>query len=215
MPVRRPTTAVALLAALLVAALAAGHAPGLAQDATPAAFPVTPDPAECRVAPRPPEEVLALLAGTPAAAASPTVGRLSAVGSEAELPAGEPADADTVAQIVATVRELIACNNAGQFARVFAFYTDGLIREAFGDPAMAAQVATTFATPPPVLMTELLDVRGVRVLPDGRVGAVIEDRDPRQTVAFFMIFVRVGDRWLVDGQIDLPPPGSAATPPAG
>ncbi len=179
------------------------------------AFPLTPDPAECRVAPRPADEVLALLSGTPVAAASPAAGRLAAVSSEAQLPAGDPADAATVAGIVAAARELIACNNAGAFTRVFAFYTDDLIREAFGgDPALAAQVAASFATPPAALpaaaWTELLDVRGVRVLADGRVGAVIEDRDPRGTVVFFMIFVRAGDRWLIDGQIDVQAAGTPA-----
>ena len=220
------------LAALLSVALGAalGVARAVAQDATPlatpVAFPFTPDPAECRVAPRSSDEVLPLLTGTPAAgtppaAASPAAGRLSAVPSEAQLPAGEPADEATVAGIVATVRELIACNNAGEFTRVLAFYTDDLIRAAFGaDPAAAAQVAASFATPPPaaqVLRTELLDVRGVRVLPDGRVGAVVEDRDPQRTVVFFLVFVRAGDRWLVDGQVDVQAAGTppAGTPPAG
>ena len=52
---------VALLAALAVTVSAA---PIAAQDATPgagaAAFPITPDPADCRVAPRSVDELLAL-----------------------------------------------------------------------------------------------------------------------------------------------------------
>ena len=205
-------------AVVATALLALVVAPVAAQDATPASFPVTPDPSECRVPPRPRDEVLALLAGTPVAAASPAAGLPASVATEDQLPAGEPADAATVAAIVATARELIACNNAGDFARVFAFYTDDLIRRVFGgDPALAAQVPVVLATPaaalPVAARTELLAVREVRVLADGRVGAVIEDRDPRRTVAFFMIFVRAGDRWLVDGQIDIQ--GVAGTPAAG
>ncbi|MDP8907895.1 MAG: hypothetical protein M3N47_01995 [Chloroflexota bacterium] len=207
------------LAALLAVALQLvfGVAGATAQEGTAVAFPLTPDPAECQVAPRQQDEVLTLLTGTPVAAASPATSRLSAVPSEADLPAGSPADAATVAGIVTTARELIACNNAGEFTRVLAFFTDDFIREAFGgDPALAAQVAASFATPaatlPAAAHTELLDVRGVRVLDDGRVGAVIEDRDPQQTVVFFMIFVHVGDRWLIDGQISVQ---AAATPTAG
>ena len=196
--------------------LALGTARATAQDATPAAFPVTPDPAECQVAPRPRDEVLALLAATPVAAASPAAGLPTSVATEDQLPAGESADPATVAAVVATAYELIACNNAGDFARVFAFYTDDLIRRVFGgDPALAAQVGRALAaTPAPMAATrtELLDVRGVRVLADGRVGAVIEDRNPQRTAAFFAILVRAGDRWLVDGQIDIQ---VAGTPAAG
>lgn len=206
------------LAVLLVMAVtpALGTARTTVQDATPVAFPFTPDPAECRAAPRPPDEVLALLTGTPVAAASPVTGLPSAVPSEDQLPAGSPADAATVAGIVTTARELIACNNAGDLSRVFAFYTDDFIREAFGgDPTAGAQLAAGLASPPAPLpaeaRTELLAVRGARVLADGRIGAVVEDRDPRQTVVFFLIFARTGDRWLVDGQIGVQ---ATATPTA-
>ena len=139
-----------------------------------------------------------------------------AVTAEDQLPSGTPADAATAAAITATARELIACNNAGDFPRVFAFYTDALIRGVFaGNPALTERLAADLAKPaaplPAAERTELLAVRGVRVLADGRVGAVVEDRDPRQTVVFFAILVQVGDRWLIDGQIDV----QAAPPPAG
>ena len=196
--------------------LVLGTARATAQDTTPVALPVTPDPAHCQVAPRSRDEVLALLADTPVAAASPAAGLPASVATEDQLPAGEPADPATVAGVVATAYELIACNNAGDFARVFAFYTDDLIRRVFGgDPALAARLAADLAaTPAPMAATrtELLDVRGVRVLADDRVGAVIEDRNPQRTAAFFAILVRAGDRWLVDGQIDIQ---AAATPAAG
>ena len=210
----RPLFSAALL--FLAFPLALGTAGAAAQDATPVALPVTPDPAHCRVAPRSRDEVLALLAATPVAAASPAAGLPASVATEDQLPAGEPADPTTVAAVVATAYELIACNNAGDFARVFAFYTDDLIRRVFGgDPALAAQVGPALAaTPAPMAATrtELLDVRGVRVLADGRVGAVVEDRNPQRTAAFFAILVRAGDRWLIDGQIDIQ---AAGTPAAG
>jgi hypothetical protein len=200
----------------IVFASALGTVRAAAQHATPTTFPLTPDPAECQVAPRPPDEVLALVTGTPVAVASPAAGLPAAVGDEALLPEGQPSDAATTAAIVATARELIACNNAGDFARVLAFYTDDLIRQAFrADPAASEQLETILATPatplPAAQRTVLLDVRDVRELPDGRVGAIVEDRDAQRTVVVFLIFERTGDRWLLDGQIEV----QAVTPPVG
>lgn len=195
-------------AILLVPVLLLTGTEATAQVATPE----VPDPALCQVTPRSEATLLPLLSGTPAAAPAAT-DLPASVTAEDQLPSGTPADAATAAAITATARELIACNNAGDFGRVFAFYTDEFIRRAFGgDPTAKEQVPALLATPaaplPPEARTTLLDVRGVRVLADGRVGAVIEDRNPQRTAAFFAILVRAGDRWLVDGQIDIVPEGT-------
>ena len=199
---RRP---IVPLAALLALALVAPPLVG-AQDATPAASPIAAD--ACTVAPRTADELIAIWS---APAATPPPGSDDATVTPA--PTGEPADAATVAAITATARELIACNNAGDFGRVFAFYTDEFIRRAFGgDPTAKEQVPALLATPaaplPPEARTTLLAVRDVRVLADGRVGAIMEDVDPRQKVTVFLIFAQVGDRWLVDGQIDIATEGT-------
>lgn len=184
----------AVFAALLL--LLTGVARTAAQDASPVVFPFTPDPAECRIAPRPPDEILGLIASP--VAASPTAALTASALTEAELPAGTPADEMTAGEIVATVRELIACNNAGELARVFALYSDAVLRGALtGDPIAALALAIA-APPTGGSQAELVDVRDIRVLDDGRVGAVVEVRDSQRTEIAFLIFARSGDRWLVD-----------------
>jgi hypothetical protein len=63
----------------------------------------------------------------------------------------------------------------------------------------------------PAWRAELLAVRDVRVLPDGRVGAVLVVRHSRPattsvTITLF-IFARSGDRWLLDDAIGVGPAG--------
>ena len=204
-----------LLAALI--ALVASPRVG-AQEATPVATPAATPPAgpdapaaaECRIAPR----SLASFQGlaTPAAtpAAPPVLGA-------AGLPTGTPADPETAAAIAAAARELIACVNAGDFLRAFALFNDAYLRSTTGPEVMSQQLYDLFATPAPRTPERqiiLVAVRDPRLLPDGRAGALVTVIDPTTTtqgeMTSFLIFVRSGDRWLLDGSIeDLP---SAATP---
>ncbi|MDP9359303.1 MAG: hypothetical protein M3R02_29260 [Chloroflexota bacterium] len=136
-------TRLSVLISLLALVLTIGGSTRTAaQETTPVAGPEVPDPALCQVPPRTEAALLALLAGTPMAgtpvAGTPTSELPASVAGEDLLPAGTPANAATIAGITATARELIACNNAGDLARVFALYTDDLVRMAFGgDPAAA------------------------------------------------------------------------------
>ena len=111
---------VALFSLVVVGAPGAG-----AQAGTPAAGPDVPAAAECTVEPRSEDELRALfreVAATPVAA-SPQASPTPAVG-----PTGDPADPQTVAEINATWRQFIACINAGDQARVFAFLSDDKLR---------------------------------------------------------------------------------------
>lgn len=98
------------------------------------------------------------------------------------LPAGEPADAATVAAVTAAARRFVACANARDVARMYALVSDAFLRQSFGNqPATEAVAAYLAATPvarPPAERTELVAVREVRVLADGRVGALVDHRDP-------------------------------------
>jgi len=98
------------------------------------------------------------------------------------LPPGEPADAATTAAVTATVRRFVACANARDVARMYGLVTDAFLRQSFGNqPTTEAVVAYLSATPvarPAAERTELVAVREVRRLPDGRVGALVDDRDP-------------------------------------
>lgn len=183
---------------------AAGTAP--ADGATPVGSPAPAGSSACTVGEPSPAEFFAILA-TPRAAATPTP---AAVASEADLPRGEPADPAAVAGVTATVRDLLACDDL-RFLRLL---TDDYLRASM-DAALAPPDAAA-ATPGRVSSAEpptLLAVRDARTLPDGRVGAVVVVDDPNvepRRDATFFVFAEAGDRWLVDGTIEIEgvPPGT-------
>lgn len=186
--------ALALFAVLLLSLLPAAT---LARQATPAAdgF-VTPDPAACQVAPRDVAELQAWVA-TPAAAAP------AAAGTPA-LPVGEPADAATVAAITATAEELYACYNANAFLQVYALYTDRYLAASLAQEDINPEALTLFATPIAPQDADArfaIQVRDVETLPDGRVGAWIDSRNPlggNVESAAYYVFVEEDGAWRVD-----------------
>lgn len=179
----------------------------LAQDATPAADFVTPDPAECQVAPRTIDSVITVYA-TPATGASvisqPTEG----------TPAKEAADAATVAAVTATVHEVAASINAGDFLRVLALYTDNGAQALLGGEPLTADEVVAFyggtPVPAPDDARESLRVRDVRAVADGRATALVDLREPAGEYTVFLTLVRQGDRSLVDSQVETP--SAPATP---
>ena len=195
----RTVTLIALL--LLLALTAPGAA---AQDASPAAYPLAPDPADCRIEPRPIESVIAVVATptaeVPMTAASPT---------PFVQPQGEPADAATAEAVVATVHGLFACANAGDFLLVYAHFTDEYLRVFLVGTPMTDEVIAFFtASPVPLPNAErriIVRLGEVWVLPDGRAGLVVvldEPADPRSEEPDYIFLERVGDRWLVDAVIE-------------
>jgi hypothetical protein len=172
--------------------------------------PIVPDPAECRVAPRSLVSLQALLA--PTAATWPPD-----VPSEADLPRGPAADPATVTAITAVARDYIACVNAWDVPRLLALATDDYVRRfVVVEGPITAEGYAEMATPSPAepaWRAALLAVRDARVLPDGRVGAVLVLRHPRpaaDSVTLF-VFARSGDRWLLDDAIGV---GRVGTPTA-
>jgi hypothetical protein len=167
-----------------------------AQAATPAAYPVAPDPRECVNAPTAVEEIGVIL-GTPVAepadSATPFV-----------PPAGEPADAETSAAVIATLRQVFACANAGDPLRVASHFTDDFMRNFFG--GVPREDLLDFLAIPPQPLPEdqkriIIRFGEVRLLPDGRAGVLIvldEPDDPRSEEPDFAILKRVEGRWLVD-----------------
>jgi hypothetical protein len=170
--------------------------PGVAaQDATPT--PDIPPPELCRATPRTSDELNAVLA-TPVAihAADPT-----------PIPEGRPAAPETIAGITATLRELVACFNAGDVLRAYGLYTNDYLRRIYStqDPlTRAAYDALT--TPYPTDRDErsaILAIEDVRLFDDGSAGAYVTIRYALIPVpkTFFFTFVRSGDRWLIDGAL--------------
>ena len=132
-------------------------------------------------------------------AASPVPASLES----SSTPAGDPADEQTVAEISATWRQYLACMSAGDPARMFAVLSDDMVRRQFAvDKAFGVTEDALFeylsATPvpfPPDQFVPFVPFVDVRVLTDGRVAATGPGHQGRGEVR---IFVREGDRWLLD-----------------
>jgi hypothetical protein len=194
-----PVSALLILAAVTPATVRA-------QDGTPAPDFVIPNPAECEVAPRSPESIAAALASS--LAGTPP--------NPADLPSGEPAVAATLADVTALARQAAACGNAGDYRRVFALYTDDGLRAFSADRGLTAEQLVGFLAATPVPVPEEarqgVRVREARVLPDGRVTAIIEFRSPAGIGTVLVVLVRQEGRFRVDSEVVVPP---ATATPAG
>jgi hypothetical protein len=183
--------------------------PGLtfAQDGTPTLDFVTPDLAECRIAPRSIESIASALARP--VAGTPTTARPGG-----DMATGQPTDAETVAAVTALAREATACGNAGDYRRVFALYTDNGLRVFAADRGMATEQLAGFLAATPAPLPEVswqgVRVREVRIQSDGRVTVFIDFRSPQGIGSVFVALVHQGDRYLVDSEVVVPP--APATP---
>ena len=202
-----------IIAVALVSLLMVGPPEAGAQEGTPATDLDVPAAAECTVEPRSEDELRALF--REAAAATPVLESPEASPTPAVPPTGDPADAQTVAEISATWRQFVACINAGDQARMFALFSDDMVRRqlvvdiAFGvteDALFAFLAATPVPLPDPSVPVVPFD--DARVLPDGRVAVVGPGELGRGDVR---IFVKEGDRWLIDDWFDLASSGTPAT----
>jgi hypothetical protein len=185
---------------VLAGALAATAAwlavgPAAAQEATPATQP----PAACRVAPRPSEELAAIIA-----VASP-VAEFRSVDAAADLPRGEPAGAETAADITDAAREYAGCLNAADYPRLLALMTKRVVRSFVQQRGSLADILAQTETPSAdeggTHVIDQVTVSWVRVLPDGRVGAVVEWQGEDVGEANFEIFAWDGGHWRLDDEI--------------
>lgn len=145
-----------------------------------------PSPEECRVTPRAFEEVEELVR------AEPTPG-----GPPPFLP-DEAADPRTVEQIRATAREMTACINAGDLLRLYALWSDELIRVQAPDLAVVARAAEPR---PEDQRSAFIGVYAVRRFADGRVGAAVVINDPRRpgpVETQYVLFSQERGRWVQD-----------------
>jgi hypothetical protein len=182
------------LLVLLICLATAGSTP--AQTATPAAYPVAPDPSECIAEPASLDEIVTILA-TPVAEPAGSLAPFA-------RPAGEPADAETSAEVIATLHQVFACANAGDALRVASFYTDDFVRDFF-DGVPTEDLLEFLAIPPQPLPEGqkriIIRFGEVQLLLDGRAGVVIvldEPEDPRTEEPDYAILERGEGRWLVD-----------------
>lgn len=237
---KRPATVVAV-ALLSIVSLPTS---ALAQEATPLASPVAADPAECRIEPRPDsffEDAVRQAVANPAPAATfPSGGGTNTPTPIAVSEAGSvPADAETVAAVTATTRELFACINAGDTARLFALFTERAARDNFaflfggfigraldeGTPPAAVEslilgeiVGPLTGAPVPVpseRRSVLIAVHTVRTLDDGRVVAEIEATGEGVGPAERLLFAKEGERFLLDGTVARSGTGTPVATPTG
>lgn len=184
-----------------------GGAGAPAVGATPAA----PPPSACRVAPRAAADLVGLAGALPAKrGARPNATPIA-------LPAGEPADEAVVAAVTATIGEYHACINAGDPRRGFALFTDaGLRRSAlrFGRSTAGGAAAPAPAPLPDGERFFPRRVRDVRLLPDGRIAAVVvTSNQPLEAQGTFddeflqaatFLFVEIDGRYLIDDVVPDP-----------
>ena len=144
--------------------------------------PQVPAPAECRVAPRPLADVAATAQGGGSASSvtGTTETNESTDATPFIMPAGAPVDDLTRGAVVATVVEMLACENAGDRLRAYALHSDAFLQRQFGQLAAGSPDGAwldTFSTPPAprpeTARNALLSIEGMRVIPDGRVGALV------------------------------------------
>jgi hypothetical protein len=106
--------------------------------------------------------------------------------------------------VIATLRQVFACANAGDVLRVASLYTDDFVRDFFaGVPT--GDLLEFLAIPPQPLPEDqkriIIRFGEVQLLPDGRAGVVIvldEPEDPRTEEPDYAILERIDGRWLVD-----------------
>ena len=137
-------------------------------------------------------------------------------------PAGEAADAETAAAITATVREAIACRNAGDFLRVYTLFTQDMLVALFGgpatvDPEVRAAVEERPRPIPEARRLALVAVSDVVLLPDGRAGALVETESARRAFRdyLYLHFDAVSGRWRIDAAVPLPALGAPRRQDAG
>lgn len=185
-----------------------GAMAGSAQDATPAAEPIiVPAANQCTVAPR---DIAFFDQMTATPAASPVASPV------AELRAGEPADRTVRAAVLDTVRQALACTNAGNLLALYALHTDAFIT---ANPPSADDLAAMAADPAPPTgdLASLWAIEDVQTLDDGRVIVIVHVVDPRSGIDGLAratyVMVEQDGRYLIDAATSAPL-DSAATPAA-
>jgi hypothetical protein len=117
-----------------------------------------------------------------------------------DLPTGEPASNEVKDRVGTTILELVACRNAGDWERMDALFSDDSFRRAYGLVGRPV-FATPASSPPPPAPITVPAVLEMRVLPDGRVGALLSHDLGGYGLWEYLIFVEVDGRWLLDEEV--------------
>lgn len=125
------------------------------------------------------------------------------------VPEGTAPDEETVTEVTAVVRQLIACSNSGEVLRALTIFDDAYLRRVVDssgelDRETAIELINTLATPVAIEaehLVVLIGIRNIVQLADGTVAVVLEtdggQPDPPGTDVDLFIFKKNGDRWLI------------------
>jgi hypothetical protein len=145
--------------------------------------------------------MLNAIVATPLAEGTPAIARTPGV-----VPEGTPADLDTSDAITATIRELVACFNAGEPLRSYGLYTAPYLNRLFNRQGGFSQlVYDSLATPQPTddpsTHTAILSISEIRILEDGSAGAnvTLQYSSIPMPKNFYFSFEWNGDRWMISG----------------
>ncbi len=140
-------------------------------------------------------EELATLASNPDQAATDALAA-ARIDETLTIPDGAPADAATTAAVGASYRLMVACFNAGNDLAAYALWSDEALRQ------IQAQPPTAEPTPVPEGKRSAFRVTQVRLLPDGQVVAVWEERTPLFATTLVQILGRQDDQYVVEQTVD-------------
>ncbi|MEZ4624205.1 MAG: CopD family protein [Thermomicrobiales bacterium] len=167
----------------------------------------TPAAADCTIEPRPIESLVSITVSTDLPATD--------LGA---WPVGDAATSEESDAVAATIRQFVACSNAGDYERVLATETVGYLAPQFAnlDDAGRAQAVTLASQPQPLAPDEMRSIERIepaRRLDDGRLATQVVTLDPvnhpHQLEATVILALEDGI-WRID-EIILPEPETSVS----
>jgi hypothetical protein len=121
-----------------------------------------------------------------------------------EIRSGAPAEENEIAAVTDVLREVVAGFNAGASLQAYAHYTDDHFRRGGPIPDDELEMLRRPAAPlPPEEWESLEQIKGVRLLADGRLTAIAKfNRPAAGEVVKVVVFARSNGRWQIDAVIE-------------
>jgi hypothetical protein len=128
------------------------------------------------------------------------------------IPDGDPVTGAIEEDLVATVRESIACRNANQMLRAYALFTGPMLTSLFGGPATVdpeiralIRQGDELGPLPRRQRVALLQISQIALRPDGRIGAIVTTGTADRIFQDYLVFAydAASGRWLIDEAVVL------------
>jgi hypothetical protein len=163
---------------------------------------------ECTITPRAPWSELDL-SGTPAKGRLPVTDAQRhgqpAAAKPGDLPAGQPADDATLAEIRDMLTHAHVCSQRGLDRAAAAFVSDDFLRRPWVNATLDMNYERSgYTVVSGILANVALDevtADATRVLPDGRIGVFVPY--PAANTGQFLVFVNQDGHWLLDEWIEV------------